>query len=614
MSKVTVTSPASFVNDASAVAQETENLAAITAAIENTLSRDGTGPNQMLAPLDMNSERIINLPAPSGPNDPVRFQDTFAGNNNLFQQTGTGAVPYPFSAKVGQLLSVKDFGAVGDGEVDDYNAIMTAHAAAVAAGKGLFWPDGNYRTSLALNFSNGNTRHVNLGNATITFTGAGPAISFDAGVTSGNIFDISFGSREYPFKIVGNANATYATFVRAVHHSSINIIARDFSEGAMVVNFAVCSQFFVKMSQNDGGAFDVAPAACLITGVRNAGEAVTLCKFEIIAEGIAGTGLQLASARVCRFWGTSEGNTGGGVFETTGSRGNIFEHFTCEANGITDWILFQSEQTVLHQCGGGSNVGGLWLSDVDKARIVGGYFRTIKTDADCTRCDFEDTEYLSTWTMSSTTSTWRNVYKGSVFLTDKYTLDSTGTGATVFADAPAFTTSISSPAYKIGSSTVLGSLSNFMTLSDLAGTAKIFLGNTAAANANTYLANSHVFKDVTSGAAQLTVSTSGLSTPGAYSSAVPVTITAATATMAANNSDVIFNTSATHTYTLLSAATNPGRELHVKNIAAFAVNSASSNVVPLAGGAASTAILVATAGKWARLKSDGTNWVVMAAG
>jgi hypothetical protein len=33
-------------------------------------------------------------------------------------------------------------------------------------------------------------------------------------------------------------------------------------------------------------------------------------------------------------------------------------------------------------------------------------------------------------------------------------------------------------------------------------------------------------------------------------------------------------------------------------------------VVPLAGGAAGTAILAATAGKYATLVSDGTNWII----
>lgn len=75
MAKVTLTNPGTFVADASAVAQTANNNAAITAAIENTLSRDGTGPNQMSAPLDMNSQRIINLPAPVSNSEPARLAD-----------------------------------------------------------------------------------------------------------------------------------------------------------------------------------------------------------------------------------------------------------------------------------------------------------------------------------------------------------------------------------------------------------------------------------------------------------------------------------------------------------------------------------------------------------
>lgn len=70
---------------------------------------------------------------------------------------------------------------------------------------------------------------------------------------------------------------------------------------------------------------------------------------------------------------------------------------------------------------------------------------------------------------------------------------------------------------------------------------------------------------------------------------------------------------ATCTVTLPSASSFSGREITITNRQAFTVVSASSNVVPIAGGAASTAILAATAGKFATLVSDGTNWLIMAA-
>lgn len=65
--------------------------------------------------------------------------------------------------------------------------------------------------------------------------------------------------------------------------------------------------------------------------------------------------------------------------------------------------------------------------------------------------------------------------------------------------------------------------------------------------------------------------------------------------------------------TLPSAANNSGRVLTFLNYQAQTLVSASSNVIPQSGGAAGTAILAATAGDWATLVSNGTNWVIMQA-
>lgn len=51
----------------------------IESAIENTLSRDGTGPNQMEANLDMNSNRVLNLPEPTSDSEPYRKIDIDSG-------------------------------------------------------------------------------------------------------------------------------------------------------------------------------------------------------------------------------------------------------------------------------------------------------------------------------------------------------------------------------------------------------------------------------------------------------------------------------------------------------------------------------------------------------
>lgn len=90
----------------------------------------------------------------------------------------------------------------------------------------------------------------------------------------------------------------------------------------------------------------------------------------------------------------------------------------------------------------------------------------------------------------------------------------------------------------------------------------------------------------------------------------PVTKTASFS-VANGETNLIVNGSGVVTVTLPSASTNSGRILNIKTIANYAVNSASSNVVPLASATAGTAIVSGTAGKWATLVSDGSRWVIM---
>ena len=61
------------------------NFALIETALENTLSRDGTSPNTLSASLDMNSNRILNLPTAATNNEPVTLGQLLAlGTLNLY--------------------------------------------------------------------------------------------------------------------------------------------------------------------------------------------------------------------------------------------------------------------------------------------------------------------------------------------------------------------------------------------------------------------------------------------------------------------------------------------------------------------------------------------------
>lgn len=86
MSKITLTNIGSLTtNPTSAQSEINSNFGTIQAAFDNTLSRDGTSPDTMSSNLDMNSNQILNLPAPATANSPLRLQDlnTFTGGGTV---------------------------------------------------------------------------------------------------------------------------------------------------------------------------------------------------------------------------------------------------------------------------------------------------------------------------------------------------------------------------------------------------------------------------------------------------------------------------------------------------------------------------------------------------
>jgi hypothetical protein len=95
-----------------------------------------------------------------------------------------------------------------------------------------------------------------------------------------------------------------------------------------------------------------------------------------------------------------------------------------------------------------------------------------------------------------------------------------------------------------------------------------------------------------------------------FAPSAPVTKTA-DFTVAATEVWLINNKSgSTCIATLPAAASWSGRVLRFQNYQTQTLVSASSNVVPLAGGAAATSILLANTGDSATLVSDGTNWLM----
>ena len=94
-------------NDTTATEQINDNFKALQEAIENTLSRDGTGPNFMDADLDMNSYRIINSAYPAEDNDIVnlKYVEERIGGAVEASKTAVGAATQAVNSAQSALVS-----------------------------------------------------------------------------------------------------------------------------------------------------------------------------------------------------------------------------------------------------------------------------------------------------------------------------------------------------------------------------------------------------------------------------------------------------------------------------------------------------------------------------
>lgn len=103
---ISLTDITSLQNETTALTALNDNFDAIAAALPDGLSRSGNTPNTMGSALDMNSNQILNLPAPIGTNSPLRVADATTLN-------GGGIItvsPLPTGGTTGQVLAKTDNG------------------------------------------------------------------------------------------------------------------------------------------------------------------------------------------------------------------------------------------------------------------------------------------------------------------------------------------------------------------------------------------------------------------------------------------------------------------------------------------------------------------------
>lgn len=101
----------------------------------------------------------------------------FSSSNVSFSQSGTGATIRSVQTKLRETVSVKDFGAVGDGVTDDTAAIQAAENACATSLQALWFPAGTYRCNSGLTKKAVNWIGAGRYNTILDFRGSGTFIN-----------------------------------------------------------------------------------------------------------------------------------------------------------------------------------------------------------------------------------------------------------------------------------------------------------------------------------------------------------------------------------------------------------------------------------------------------
>lgn len=328
-------------NGYSAAIRINANSDAIESAFENTLSRDGTGPNQMETLLDMNGFRVKNLGSPQNPTDAARLIDitglitltgipipSVTGNaDKLLFTDGTGifwsnlplaSLPIFTSSTVGGVP------ASGGGTVNYLRADGTWAPIPAPTGVNAGIQFKNEGSSLG---TSGTVTTVDFVGDGVTATRVGNVLTVTID-TSGEEVDVAFGTNEQNVNVwrrLGapagtgpfNVSVPFGTDITSANPSVPAMDFRGFTSGS-VINLTNLGRIMgaggkggtggVYMDLSDGQHGVLGPVAG-----RNGGTAIK-------GPG-AGITLNITNLQG-NIWGGGGGGGGGGVSADTGSSGN----------------------------------------------------------------------------------------------------------------------------------------------------------------------------------------------------------------------------------------------------------------------------------------------------
>ena len=222
----------------------------------------------------------------------------------------------------------------------------------------LTFPAGIYKASAFPNFAAENAHVVSNGVVRLRYTGSGDAVFIDSGATGNGVNAMTFG----PFLIEATSAARSGLHIQSVHHSLIDVNIRGAGQYGVWMNWCVCTEFIVKVSQNEGGGWyaGAKPAYGILADRRGSGgdySAYCLFRNPIIEGPTNGIYVLYGEGNVI-LAGTAEGCATGLYFDTP-SLDNKVIGADFEANSVID-IEIDGTRNAVIDCDTFSkvNVGG----------------------------------------------------------------------------------------------------------------------------------------------------------------------------------------------------------------------------------------------------------------